>query len=403
MDQKIVINDEALAVIAKKVLDLNMAGDHDSLEEAGEKSETVAREIAKGLIEEYAQLNDKRHAELMQNFIPKPQISDTPMMDAVRHSRAVKMGDGKTAESLTEKINYGTTVAGGYFAPNENALEFLDLVNTDSNVLQYCRPPVNMKSNTMTIPTLTNDGLAYTVAEASSANAAALTAVNTTTGQLTLTAYKRGVYQISSAELFDDSDPAFEAVLRMAMIRSMSTSIDWGIFHGDNTAGASGTNDLFKGLEGDDVITTNKVNAGGTIDFDDILSARAKDQNTTKGAHTMFVNPSVQNQLVGVKDLDGRYIYNPDVRTGETAQIWGTPVIVNNRISSALGGGAESAAFYGAFGESAIIGRKPEVRFIVDWTTYAESTSVKLTVSTRIAFEVASEDHFALIHGITIT
>ena len=402
-EKKIVINDEAVEIIARKVLELNDKGEHDSLANVTENAEKAAREVAEKLIQENHELNKAEIAKLMGNHVPKEEGSKTPMVDAIRHKVAVFTGDVKLAAELQEKAgNYGTSTAGGYFAPNENAMEYLDLVNLDSNVLPQCAAPYNMKSNTVTIPTVTAGGAAYSVAESSTANSTPFTGVNMTTGQLTLTAYKHGVYQWASAELLDDSDPAFEAILKSNMVRQLATYIDWGVFHGNNTTGADGSNSLLKGLEGNDVITTNKVNAGGSISFDDILSARAMVQNYTKGSLVMFVNPAVQNQLCGVKDLDGRYIYNPDVRAGDTPTIWGIPVIVNNRISSVLGGGSESMAVIGAFKDSAIIGRKPEVRFIVDPYTYAESTQVKFTVSTRIAFEVASEKHFCLIHGITI-
>ena len=356
--------------------------------------------MAEKLIAENQQLNKEELAKLVADYKPKDQRSETPMMDAVRHSRAVMQGDTKTAAALVEKINYGTTTAGGYFAPDENATFFLDLVNRDSNVLQYCRK-IPMKSNTMTIPTLTAAGNAYTVAEASSANSAALTAVNTTTSYVQMTAYKHGVYQIATAELFDDSDPAFETILRDAMVREMASYIDWGIFHGNNTAGYDTSGSLLKGLEGNDVITSNVTNAGGTPSYDDILKLKVP-QDNTKGELMIFMAPAAERALAGVKDNSGRYIYDPSVRSANVPMIWGMPVVLNNRISKTLGGGSETAIFSGAFKDSALIGIKPEVRFIVDWTTYAESTSVKLTVSTRVAFEVANENHFAMVNGITV-
>ena len=405
MDQKIVINDEALAVIAKKVLDLNMAGLHDSLEETKGETEAVATEIAKQLIEENNQLNKVEMAELVKNQEPGKQVSKTPMVDAMRHKLAVYSGNGKLAAELEEKAlgNYGSSdAAGGYLAPIEDAMGFLDLVNLDSNVLPFCAPPYTMKSNIMTIPTLTAGGNAYSIAESTTIGSTSFTEVDTTWGLVTLTAQKHGVFQMATAELLDDSDPAFEAILQANMVRQIATYIDWGMFHGTGTAGVDGTASLLDGLEGNDIITTNLVNAGGSIDFDAILSARAKVQGYTKGDLVLFCNPAVQNQLAGIKDQNGRYIYDPTVRDANTPVIFNIPVVVNNRISSTLGGGSESAIFLGAFKESAVIGRKPEVRYIIDPYTYAQSTQVKFVLSTRIAFSVASEDHFCLIGGITI-
>ena len=115
----------------------------------------------------------------------------------------------------------------------------------------------------------------------------------------------------------------------------------------------------------------------------------------------MFMAPAAERALAGVKDNSGRYIYDPTVRSANIPVVFGMPVVLNNRISKTLGGGSETAIFSGAFKDSAIFGIKPEVRFLVDWMTYAESTSVKLTVSTRIAFNVANENHFAMLNGIT--
>lgn len=395
------INDESLKVLAGLVKDLNMADKHDSLDGAlGDEVDARAIEIATALIEENSQLQKVEFAKMVSDGKMEDK-SPTPFSDSYRHWAAVRRGDMKTATELQEKINYGTTTTGGYFSQNEPATFFLDLVVNDSNVMSesFTTP---MKTNTLTIPTLTDAGRAYTVAEASSANSAALTAVNTTTGLVTLTAYKRGVYQIVTDELLDDSDPAFEGVLRMAMARELSASADWGVFHGNNTAGASRTNDLFSGLEGDNIITSNVINAGGAISFDDILAARAAVQENTMGELVMFVNPAVENQLLGIKDNDGQYIYHPAVREGTVPTIWGHKVIVNRNISKTLGGGSESAVFFGGFRESALFGIKNQVKWVFDPFTYSESTSVKIVASIRIAFEVADESHFALIGGITV-
>ncbi len=403
--EELIKNPEAIEIIKNKILELNEKDLHDSLEEAGAKYEAVATDIARTMIEENNQLNDTKMAEMVKNTEEREQTSETPMVDHLRYKLALFTGNHKLAAELGEKAlgNYSSSdAAGGYLAPNEDAKTFLDLVNLDSNVLPHCAPPYTMKTNTMTIPTLTAGGNAYTVAESTTVGSTPFTEVDTTWGLATLTAYKHGVFQMATAELLDDSDPAFEAILQANMVRQVATYIDWGIFHGDNTAGYDGSGSLISGLEGDDVITTNTVNAGGAISFDDILSMRAKIQGYTKGMLKMFVNPAVQNQLAGIKDDNGRYIYDPTVRSAETPTIFGIPVIVNNRISSTLGGGSESVAFVGAFGESAIIGRKPEVRWIVDPFTYAQSTQVKFVLSTRIAFTVASEDHFGMINGITI-
>ena len=396
------INDEALGIIAQKILKYNEAGLHDSLEEAGDKAVEAAKEMAKSLIEEYRQLNDVEMAKLVKHAELPEKNSDTLFMDVCRRELAVKTGDTKLVEEMTEKTtpNYGTTTAGGYLAPAEDAYMLIDLVFKDSVMGQFGRK-VPMKSNSLVIPTLTAGTSAYSFTETSTTGSGGVTDANLTTSFVTLTAYQYGVWTTVTNELLQDSDPAIEGIIRGDITRQLGAAFDWSIFHGNNTVGVAGTNGLMYGLEGKDIITTNKESAGGTVDFDDIMTLKAC-QDYTNAPLMMFAHPKAERQLATVKDNSGRYIYDPTVRSADVPTIWNMPLHLTNQISTTLGGGAETAIFCGAFNDSMIVGIKPMVNLIADPYTYAANNQVRFIMMMRFAMQVASETHFSMLEGITV-
>ncbi len=396
------INAEAVAIIAQKVLELNEAGLHDSLKDAGDKAVDKAVEIAKAMIEENQELNNIEIAKLVKNTETTEQRSSTWLIDMARRSQAIRGGDQKLVEELTEKTsaNSGTTTLGGYLAPTENAYELIDLVNKDSIMLGFGRK-VPMRSNTLTFPTLTAGTVAYSFAEATTSGSGGTTDAPITTSFLTLTAFAYGVQTTISNELLQDSDPSIEAVIRSDITRQIASYIDWSVFHGNNTVGLDGANSLMSGLEGDDIIVTNKNSAGGAPSFDDILALK-KPQDNTMAPLQVIMHPGAERALSGVKDNVGRYIYDPTVRSAGTPMIWSMPVSTTNRISTTLGQGAETAIFAGAFNDSMYWGTKPNFEVIFDPFTYAGNSQVRLVSIFRVAMNVTHENHFSMLDGVTL-
>ncbi len=402
---EILINKEAQTEIAKTVLALAEKGEFDLFQGVDvivENAVEQAMAVAEKLINEYKELNDVEMAKLVKGYEPAEKVSDTPMMDTMRHSLAVKNGDFKLAEELAIKTtaNSGTTTDGGYLAPAEDAYQLIDLVFKDSAMGAFGRK-VPMKSNSLVIPTATTGTSVYTFTEATTTGSGGHTDAPIVTSFITLTAYAHGIWTTVTSQLLEDSDPKIEAFIRSDMTRQMGAAWDWGIFHGNNTVGLSGTNSLISGLEGDDIITTNLESAGGAVDFDDIMTLKAC-QDFTNSPLTLVAHPKAERQLATVKDNSGRYIYDPTVRSAGVPTIWNMPLVLTNQISTTLGGGSETAIFGGAFNDSMIVGIKPTVEFLVDPFTYANNQQIRFFMFLRLAMQVANESHFSMLNGITV-
>ena len=399
------INKEAVAVIAAELLDQAEKGNFDlfqGVDEAITDGVAQATAVTEALIEEHKQLNDIEMAKLVKVHEPGEKSNDTFCIDIMRYSLAVKNGDHKLAEELAIKTsaNSGVTTLGGYLAPPEDSGTLIDLVFKDSVMGAFGRR-IPMKSATMVIPTLTSGTSAYTFAEATTTGSGGATDAPVTTSFITLTAYAFGVWTTVTNELLQDSDPSIEAVIRSDITRQLGSYWDWSIFHGNNTVGADGANSLVSGLEGDDVITTNVESAGGAVDFDDIMTLKAP-QDYTNAPLFLFAHPKAERQLATVKDNSGRYIYDPTVRSGGVPTIWNMPLHLTNRISTTLGGGSETAIFGGAFNDSMIVGVKPTMELIVDPFTYAANGQVRFIMMMRAGMQVANENHFSMLNGITV-
>lgn len=404
VDKKLVINDEALDILAKKIRGFYDSGEWELPHGVTESVEAVAKATAEQLIRENGEhLNNKAVAEAAIAMRETEQKSETPFCDIINYGSALRRGDMKAAQDHVEKDHViGTTTAGGHLAPTEYSNQLIDLVFKDSNVMGYCKK-IPMKSNALVIPTRTAGLTAYTVAESSDAagGSTATTESTTTFATVTLTAYKHGVVTYISNELLEDADPSIEALVREDITYQLGSYVDWEIFHGTGAAGADGTAGLISGLEGGSVITTNVDSAGGALSFDDMNYLRTPLDNVNAPL-TYFMNPATERALMGVKDGNQRYIYDPSVRSGDVPVVWGVPVVTNNRISKTLGGGSETAAFSGAFSQSALIGVKNSVNLIVDPFTYSNYATTRVVGHFRIAFTVASETHFAMVDGITV-
>lgn len=337
-----------------------------------------------------------------------PQRSETPMLDTVRLVKASR-GDWDVAtnkrilDELREKdFVVGTTTAGGHTAPSHYSEELIDLVYKDSNVAGYLRRVPMPRGPAVVIPTVTTGTTAYTVAESSDSGSSTATTESTATySTVTLTAYRHGVYSKVSNELLEDATPDVEDWIKMDMARQLASYFDWEVFHGTGGAGADGTASLVTGLGvGSDLITTNVFSAGGGLSFDNIVDLMTPEDNTP-GDLVMFANPAARRELLKLKDGAGQYVYDPK-NGGDMGSIWGIPLVKNNRISKTLGAGSETAIFSGAFSTSGLMGVKSGINLIVDPFTHGEYFATRIVAHIRLGFQVASEDHFAVLNGITV-
>jgi len=331
---------------------------------------------------------------------PKPK-SETPMLDLMRYSKALREGDAKSIAEYQKKDHIvGTSTAGGILAPDEDSNIVIDLVYKDSNVMQYLKR-VPVPTNAIIFPVLSTGVTAYTIAESTDSGTSTQTTESTQTwSSVTLTVYKHGVYSKVSNELLEDADPAIEQLIREDMARQLASYFDWEVFHGTGAAGADGTAGLISGLEGNNVIVTNAFSASGGLSFDNIVDLMTPEDNTPGGL-SMFCNPAARRELLKVKDGAGQYVYDPK-NGGDMGSVWGVPLVKNNRISKTLGAGSDTAIFSGAFGSSGLLGVKAGMQLIVDPYTHGDYFSTRIMAHLRLGFQVADESHFAILSGVSV-
>ncbi len=400
---EIKITNEVKAELTQLVADGLASGEFELPEGFGGTDEAFIKEEVARFIAADPDLAEMKNAMAAQTLADSgrdKQVSETPLQDMIRYGSALRHGDHKLAESIMTKDHIiGTTTAGGHLAPTEYSNQLIDLVFKDSNVMGFCKK-IPMKSNSLVIPTLTAGLSAYTIIESTDAGTSTVTAESTGTySTVTLTAYKHGIVTYISNELLEDSDPSVESIIRNDITRQLASYVDWEIFHGTGAAGVDGTAGLITGLE--TLITSNTDSAGGAPSFDDVLGLQVCEDNVNAPL-MIFMAPAARRALTGVKANTGQYIYDPTVRDGSIPAIWGMPVVTNNRISKTLGAGAETALFCGAFGNSALIGTKASVNLIVDPFSEADFASTRIVAHFRIAFQVAAENHFSILDGVTV-
>lgn len=249
----------------------------------------------------------------------------TPFVDAIK---ALHQGRFSVVrfQLAGKALAEGTDSAGGYLVPVEHSGKLVELLRAKTAVRAAGATVIPMGSDTLQIPAQTGGATAYWVAEN-----APITASDQTWGQIELQAKKLAALTKLSAELFEDSDPAVEALVMGDLARVLALEEDIKYLRGD------GTNNTPTGLEhisGVNVDTTTLGANGGTPTFDHLANMLyALDADNVPGeGRAWIVHPRTLNTLRKIKDSNGHYLWADPAAPGDPPTLWGYAVFTTTAI-----------------------------------------------------------------------
>ena len=409
MENKVEVNPEAKAALVQIINagleDGSIEIPEGALDALEGKIDKWMEESAGKYIQAYPQLNDAQLAALASTTQPE-QKSETPYTDIVRYAYAKHHGKEEILNHLKEKDHIiGTDAQGGYLAPTTSDNELVNLTIRDSVMMGISRIKQS-KTNVLTMPTLTQAGgiNGYWVAESTDADGGTTKTTEETLvfGQITLTLYALRANAIVSNEALEDTDDfgvSIEETITQDISEGFAAAVDFGVLHGNATAGEGNVNSLLTGLE--TLITSNVFNAGGAPGYSDIVKLMTPEDNT-RGAIELVMAPAARRALLDAKDNNGRPIWESGFQTGTIGAALGMPVHLNRNVLKTLGGGAETAIFSGAFRTDALIGVKRGVSILVNPYRFADHAATQITAFMRVGFTVTAQNRFAILGGVTV-
>jgi HK97 family phage major capsid protein len=280
----------------------------------------------------------------------------------------------------------GTTTAGGFLVPTEEAGKLLTLIK-EKSIIRNLATIWPMRNWKLTTPTVTNGVTAYWIDEN-----ALKTASDATFGQLALQAYKLCSISPVSDELLSDSNPAVDTVLynliALAMIRAEETAF---------AQGAAGVGDPITGIYNTAGITTIAASGNLLDDIADLIGAVEENEGENV---TILHALREKRQIRKMKDDNGDYIYQKPADKNTPATIWDAAAIGDKYIPKTLGGTADESYMLAGDFSHAHIGDCQEVVIAVDTSRYFEYDQTVIRGVKRVGFKIDDATKFARITGI---
>jgi HK97 family phage major capsid protein len=264
-------------------------------------------------------------ATIRQRGEPLLTGNGTPFVDAIKAMRQGRFDVVRfqlTGKALAE----GTDSAGGYLVPVEHSARLVDMLRARAAVRAAGATVVPMSSDTLQIPAQVGGATAYWVAEN-----AQITASDQTWGQVELHARKLAALTKLSSELFEDSDPAVEALVMADLARVLALEEDIKYLRG---SGAGNTPTGLEYISGVNVDTSTLGANGGTPSFDDLadLLYRLDADNVPAAGRAWIAHPRTLNTLRQIKDSSSKYLWADPSAPGDPPTLWGYPVFTTTAI-----------------------------------------------------------------------
>jgi len=295
-------------------------------------------------------------------------------------------------------LSEGSDDAGGYLVPTEYSNKLIEMLRAKTAVRAAGATIIPMSSDTLQIPSQTGGATAYWVAEN-----AQISASDQTWGQVQLQAKKLAALTKLSAELFEDSDPAVEALVMADLARVLALEEDIKYLRGD----ASGSTP--RGLEnisGVNVDTTTLGANGAVPSFDNLVNMlyNLDADNVPADGRAWIVHPRTVNTLRKVKDSQLKYLWADPAAPGDPPTLWGYPVFTSTAIPINLTQGTStdcSVIYLGGWPEFVIGQRKAlELRASDAAGNAFEYDQVFIRAIMRVDCNVRHANSFEVLKGI---
>ena len=189
------------------------------------------------------------------------------------------------------------------------------------------------KGDDVTLPRLSNFGAAAGVAEATQ-----IGGTDPAFNQVTFKAYKYGDFVGISRELVEDSLVDIEGLIARIMGENISVLLGAQLATGNGTTAPNGV------VTAATVGVTGATGQGGAPSWDNLIDLQESVLAPYHARASWVASNSAVASTRKLKDLQGRYLWEPNGQTGAPAQLLGAPVHRDPFFAN-VGLGAKSLAF----------------------------------------------------------
>lgn len=291
-------------------------------------------------------------------------------------------------------MSEGVAAQGGYLVRPQVERVITNAVESD-NVLRGLCSKINITTNSIQLDQISLTTTAGWVAEL---------AVKPETTSMALASITANVFTVAglatiSNQLLADSNPSVDGLVTADLAKRIVAVEETGFLTGSGTNQPLGLLNT-PGL-GTQTVTSTDVSADGGL-LDKILDAIGQVQADHGNPTAIVMHPRTWTRIIKDKDAEGSYVISPDLgvqgdRLGVSQTLWGTRVVLSNRIPTNLGAGTnESRVVVGDFSEALILDRQgitvdesPHVYFTSNQTVFRAEKRVGFTAArTPLAFQV---------------
>jgi HK97 family phage major capsid protein len=340
-----------------------------------------AREL-KGAVGEMKQRSDERIGDLEKRLRALERTDPAGYVpgDRGRLGRQGATGGGGRrgfALWLQNTLLEGDPAKGGVLVPPDQASAVWEMLGAASIGLASGFTIVDTDSDELHLPTVTDDGAAWTP------EATAIADAEPTFAEVIARPRKLAAYVEIGNELIDDSSPAALDVVSQSVTRAMGRELDKGFFVG------SGTAPEIRGLF--NVVGIQTVAGGAVADLDPVVDAIAALEAEDLAATAIYMNPAIWAKFLGLKEATGSI--RPllvdsagGVAGGVTRSILGVPVFTSSQLPLDKIGVAQADQVVAVRRQEARIETSRDVKFREDVTALRAVSRWDITLPTVKAF-----------------
>lgn len=230
-------------------------------------------------------------------------------------------------EYLRKALSEGTTTAGGFLIPEEWSADILPELGAQAVVLQANPVQFPISVDKFHVPGFNADATAEWLGE----NVGS-TESQPTTREVVLTLSTARLYTVASIEWMRDANPATDSALRANLTRALQRFVDKAYLEGSGSNRPTGLG----AIASINSIGADNDNAdGGEINIDDLLRAvKELDlDNAPQDRRAFFMHPRSWYKVAQLKDQNGRYLVEQDVRNMAQKQLFGYPVFTSTQMA----------------------------------------------------------------------
>jgi HK97 family phage major capsid protein len=291
-----------------------------------------------------------------------------------------------TFPSMREYTNFGTKAQrigsdpGGGYVVHEESGPFHDRMRASNVILAAGPLVVDMTSDAMVLPGLSASTTVQTPGEGGS-----ITESDATFQQVRLTARKYIVRTVASSEWLADANPSARQILADDHARQIAARLDLDMLQGNGVQ--------IIGLRRKAGVTVTELGAGNglapTLDNLQDAVSRLEANNADMSRVAIFMAPRTWQTFAKLKDLQQRYLIQPDPTSEARRSLFGRPVFVSSQISIAetVGGSTDCSYIIAADMSRVVVGRRLEISVLYD--VYSKSATDQVVLQSQVRYDMA--------------